>query len=1015
MHPAPPLPAREPERLAALRAYDVLDSEPERSFDDIVRLAAQVCATPIALVSLVDDRRQWFKAKHGLDARETPRATAFCAHAIATPDRSMLVRDATRDPRFAENPLVTDEPHIRFYAGAPLVDAEGHALGTLCVIDRTPRDLDAPQVEGLEALAQQVMRLLELRVRVAERKRAADEVVSREEKLLLAIEAARLGTWEVELKTKRVTWGAHSFDLFGVTPEQFNGDEAEANAFIHPEDLARMDADTARAVAAGLASEVEFRIRRADGTERWMSSLGRLVCDERGRPQRMLGVMQDITERKLAQERILASQSLLEGIRRAQETFIAESDPREVFEPLLSTLLSITGSEYGFIGEVLARPDGRRVLKCHAITNISWNADSQAFYERNAPRGLEFENLDNLFGAAITSGEPVIANDPANHPSSRGLPQGHPALRAYLGIPFLRNGEVVGMAGIANRESGYDAEVVSFLEPFSATCGSLIEAIRAEQRRRQVEEEKQRFVALIEASGDLVSMSAPDRHGLYINPAGRRLLGLDEEELPADSIATRVPEDEQLRLALEIIPAVQSADRWQGETKFRHQETGDEIPVFSTVFVVREQETGRSLCIATVARDIRAEKRQEADLRAATEAAESGNRAKSEFLATMSHELRTPMNGVIGFTNLLLDTELDEEQQSFARTIKESGEALLAIINDILDLSKIEAGKLEIECSPFDVVGVARDVVQLLSAEAERKGLALRMEHEPGAGRTALGEAGRVRQVLLNLAGNAVKFTDQGEVVIRIGRGPDGAAETLRVAIADTGMGIAVEKQARLFQNFSQADSSLSRRFGGTGLGLAISKRLVELMDGQIGFTSELGRGSEFWFALPAAEEAIAADPEGEPAPADAEARVVAVQGRRVLVAEDNRVNQRLARAFLERMGCDVDVAENGAEAVYLVQTEAYDVVFMDCHMPEMDGYEATGAIRDWERSHGAAAGRPAHLPIIALTANALRGDRDKCLEAGMDDYLGKPVKQEELQAVLERWSGAVWRGSTAA
>jgi two-component system, sensor histidine kinase and response regulator len=1012
MHPVAPLPADEPERLVALRAYDVLDSEPEQSFDDIVRLAAQVCGTPIALVSLVDAERQWFKAKVGLEPRETPRTLAFCAHAILTPERSMLVRDAADDPRFAENPLVTGEPHIRFYAGAPLVDAEGHALGTLCVIDRAPRDLEPAQVEALEALAQQVMRLLELRVRIAERKRAADEVVSREEKLLLAIEAARLGTWEVDLKTKRVTWGAHSFDLFGVTPEQFTGDEAEANAFIHPEDLARMDADTARAVAAGLSSEVEFRIRRADGTERWMSSLGRLVCDERGRPRRMLGVMQDITERKLAQERILASQRLLEGIRRAQETFIAASDPREVFEPLLSTLLSITGSEYGFIGEVLTRPDGRRVLKCHAITNISWNDDTQAFYEKNAPKGLEFENLDNLFGAAITSGEPVIANDPAKHPSSRGLPKGHPALRAYLGIPFVRNGEVVGMAGIANRAGGYDAELVGFLDPFSATCGGLIEAIRAEQRRREVEEEKQRFFALIEASGDLVSMSAPDRHGMYMNPAGRRLLGLGEDELPADSIASRVPEDEQLRLALEIIPAVQSADRWQGETKFLHQVTGAEIPVFSTVFVVREQETGRSLCIATVARDIREQKRQEAELRAATQAAESGNRAKSEFLATMSHELRTPMNGVIGFTNLLLDSELEEEQRSFARTIKESGEALLAIINDILDLSKIEAGKLEIECSAFDVVGVARDVVQLLSAEAERKHLSLRFEHEPGTARSALGEAGRVRQILLNLAGNAVKFTEKGEVVIRVGRGPD---ETVRVAIADTGMGIAVEKQARLFQNFSQADSSLSRRFGGTGLGLAISKRLVELMDGQIGFTSELGVGSTFWFALPAAAETIEIVDDDEPEHAIEVELAPAVHGRRVLVAEDNRVNQRLARAFLEREGCEVDVAENGAEAVYLVQTQGYDVVFMDCHMPEMDGYEATGAIREWERSHAAAAGRPARLPIIALTANALRGDRDKCLEAGMDDYLGKPVKQEELRAILERWSGSVWRASTAA
>lgn len=886
-------PADEEARLADLRSYGILDTEAEQSFDDLARLAAQVCETPIALISLVDAHRQWFKARVGVDLAETPREISFCARAILAPNSVLEVPDARCDARFAANPLVTGEMGIRFYAGTPLVTADGYALGTLCVIDRRPRVLCPAQRRALEALGRQVIHLLELRRRISECGQVAAELASRE---------ARLG-------------------------------------------------DTAQS--------------------------------------------------------LLASQRLLEGIRRAQEIFISSNEPREAFERLLEMLLSITESEYGFVGEVLKSGDGSQYLQTHAITNIAWSEETRRLYEERAATGFVFDKLDNLFGAVIRSGQPVIANDPRNDPRSGGLPPGHPPLHAFLGIPFLRNGRMVGMAGIANRPGGYDTELVRFLEPFAATCGVLIEGLRAEQRRREAEEERRRFVALIEASSDLVSMSRPESPLFYINPAGRRLLGLGSDEGDRQvSFENFLPPASQQKLIEEVIPAVQSAGHWQGQMEVRNAETGERIPLLNTVFVVREAEGEPSLCIATVGRDIREQKQQEERLRAATEAAEAGNRAKSEFLATMSHELRTPMNGVIGFTNLLLETTLDEEQRSFARTIKESGEALLTIINDILDLSKIEAGKLELECSPLDLSAIAREVRQLLSVEAERKRISLELYVPSEGACQALGEAGRVRQVLLNLAGNAVKFTERGHVTIDIRQTPAGV---VRIAVIDTGVGIAAEKQGRLFQKFSQADSSLSRRFGGTGLGLAISKRLVELMGGEIGFRSELGRGSEFWFTLPTAADLPTVASEATQRSESSSPESLGA-GLRVLVAEDNRVNQRLARVLLERMGCEVEVAENGLEAVYQVQTRGYDIVLMDCHMPEMDGYEATAVLRAWEADKARGRSGTRRLPIVALTANALRGDRDKCLAAGMDDYLGKPVKQDELRAVLTRWQSAARR-----
>jgi len=507
----------------------------------------------------------------------------------------------------------------------------------------------------------------------------------------------------------------------------------------------------------------------------------------------------------------------------------------------------------------------------------------------------------------------------------------------------------------------------------------------AEKRARENEE---RYRLLADNSSDLIVLTR-DGEAIYVSPAARRLYGYEPEELIGSKLEDYVHPDD-----LPALAAAKAEVRDKGEALvvYRCRNRKGEMISVEASWRRSSAANGNSTESVVVARDITQRVRNEEALRAAKEHADAANHAKSSFLAHMSHEIRTPMNGILGMNHLLMATELDAQQRDYARTIGDSASALLRIIDDILDESKLEAGKVEIEYADFDLGKALDGIVSILEPRAAQKDVRLGMAVHPGAYGWFRGDAVRLRQVLLNIAGNAVKFTDRGHVDIDVSVPRElGDQAVVRFEVSDTGIGIDEAARANLFEKFTQADVSISRRFGGTGLGLAIAKQLVELMGGTIGFSSASGEGSLFCFEIPL--ERVAAP--AKKAPDAVAATAVPPRALDVLIAEDNKINQQVAQLIVAKAGHRVDLADDGRQAVDAARAKDYDVILMDLQMPELDGMGAAREIRQLP-------GRAGQVPIIALTSHAMAGMREEVIAAGMDDYVSKPFDANVLLAKLQ-------------
>ncbi|CAL1691088.1 Sensor histidine kinase RcsC [Brevundimonas subvibrioides] len=898
------------------------------AFDRLTELAAAVFDAPIALITAIDDQRQWFRSNQGFGADQTTPGKSFCRHMVGSEaGTTLVVEDATRDGRFADNRLVTEEG-VRFYAGAVITTADGGQDGAVCVLDTVPRDAPTPaQMESLRLLAR-------LAGQEIDRTRTLRQQAKHTDMLEMSEAMAGVGHWHCDLTTGVITWSDEVFRIHGLEPGSVNPTFHSLSAQYHPEDQAAGWALVQRARETGEGYDRLMRLTR-HGEERVTRTQARVERDETGAVVALFGVFQDVTEAARAT--------------RAQ-----------------TELVETLGMAEALAGVGCWRLDV-------ATGRVTWSDEVYRIH------GKTRETFDPSLNDAVS----------CYHPDDR-------AAVAASCDEAIRTGDAKEFQLRIIREDGEERIVRSRCRPERDDAGvttalfgvfqDVTDSVRSHMR---IEASEARYRLLADRASDVIVTYGVDGLIRYISPSVEAATGIAPGDLVGRPVTHLILDEDLPALSQRFREMVRAAPGTvQPGVVYRARMASGEIRWMEARTTLIRDDHGRVVQFHDVVRDITETKRLEDELIAARDVAEAAARSKSEFLANMSHELRTPLTSVIGFSGLLQSSEaLPAAERRYADRIATSSEALLSVINDILDYSKLEADAVGLDPVAFDPAAMARATASIIETQCEAKGLGLVITTADDLPEAIMGDEGRLRQVALNFLSNAVKFTGSGEIGLDVRT----AGQRLRVSVTDCGIGIAPDKIDALFERFTQADASTTRVYGGTGLGLAICRRLIEMMGGEIGATSRPGHGSTFWFEVPM----IAA----EPLDAMREDAVEGLpEGLKVLMADDAPANRELVRVLLDAWGVDLTTVCDGAEAVQAAAAGDYDLILMDVHMPVMDGMNACRAIRALD-------GRAATTPILALTANVQPEQVEACRAAGMDGHVGKPI---EVAALIEAMAQAL-------
>lgn len=913
------------ERLQALREYKVLDTDNEKVFDEITKLLSQICETEIALISFVDENRQWFKSKVGIDICETSRDIAFCSHAIEQDD-PFIIEDALKDDRFKNNPLVTGAPFIRFYAGAVLKNEAGINLGTLCIAHPEPKKLTPIQLASLKNLASLVMTQIEL-------KKKSGELENEKAKLRHNLEVLNalpdfVGTCDLN---------GNILSYNSAFEENCKRDGVNHIYSYYPEWVRRYQDEVI--IPCAIENGIwrgESAILKKNGDE--FQIFQTVIChrDEHGYPNFFSTVIQDMSQIKNATNRFdtltkLAPVGIFMTTSKGVPTFLNDS------------WLKVAG-----------------MTQEEALSDNGFGC-FKAFHEDDLDRVIE-----SWFNA--TQEKKSFTEEFRIRNKSTGKIH---YIRSTARPLFDSNHELTGYIG-ANQDLTEEKEISAKLHSSIKQLSTFIKTIPA-------------AVAIFDH--DIRYLAVSKR---WIQDYHLDVLGYDEKNIIGKSHYDVFPGlsnewQEVHQQALRGIAKKMNDDNFErndGSIEWLNWEVKpwyNENSEIGGIMMLTEVTTSKKLA------DI--------EIRRSQAIAEKASEAKSVFLANMSHEMRTPLNSIIGLSDLISHSPLQEDQVKHLQVIQKSGEVLKNLIDDIIDLTKIESGNITLQKIPVNFHELSEKIIHIFQLEARSKNIELKMQVDKNLP-VYEGDPVRISQILMKLIGNAVKYTPQGEVSLHVRTNDTGDVRgNILVSVIDNGIGIDKTNQEVIFEKFTQLETSVCRKYGGTGLGLAITKNLVHLMDGKIWLTSELGKGSEFSFTLNLKESKKEMTTEPK-------LNLEDIQEKRlkILVVDDSIDNRNLILAYLRKFPFSVETAENGLEALKLMKDSVYDFVFMDIQMPVMDGLTATKNYRDWEQQN-----RSIHVPIVALTAFALQEDHTKSLNAGCDMHLTKPVKKFTiLEAIKE-------------